>query len=138
MATHAPTRPRLSLTLRAGGRLLVLGIARLLAGVPLLSELEARGALSEVSACVQAAPGQAIAMPTDVVMPAGKPLDVEPAILSILADAGVIPVDPTLDTIRSGGVGVVVKAHRPDGEQRYHGPASRSGARMCSPRCASR
>jgi hypothetical protein len=86
------------------------------------STRDARAAeLSEVIACVRAAPGQAIAMPMDVVVLAGKPLYVEPAIFSILANAGVVPVEPVLQTIRSGGVGVVVMDLRPDGDQWLHG-----------------
>jgi hypothetical protein len=78
-------------------------------------------AFAEVVACVRATPGQAIAMPMDAVALAGKPLYVEPAIFSILADAGIIPTGPVIDTIRTGGVGVVVMDLRPDGEQWFHG-----------------
>jgi hypothetical protein len=86
------------------------------------STRDARAAeLVGVIDCVRAAPGQAIGMPMDVVVLAGKPLYVEPAIFSILADAGVIPVEPALQTIRSGGVGVVVMDLRPDGDQWFHG-----------------
>ena len=60
-------------------------------------------------------------MPMDAVALAGKPLYVEPAIFSILADAGIIPTGPVIDTIRTGGVGVVVMDLRPDGEQWFHG-----------------
>jgi hypothetical protein len=85
------------------------------------TQRERNAATADLVACVRAAPGQAIAMPMDVMVLAGKPIYVEPAIFTILADAGIVPVGPVLETIRQGGVGVVVLDLRPDGNTWYHG-----------------
>jgi hypothetical protein len=90
--------------------------------VAALSDQPERAAsFAEVVRCVRAAPGASIGMPMDAVVLAGEPLYVEPAIFTILVDAGVVQGAPVIDTIKSGGVGVVVMDLRPEGAQWQHG-----------------
>lgn len=124
----AGTRARLAFVATAAALALSTLIAAFVAEWSISTALETAGsqrernaATAELIRCVRAAPGQAIGMPMDVIVLAGKPIYVEPAIFTILADAGIVPVEPVLATIRQGGVGVVVLDLRPDGNQWYHG-----------------
>jgi hypothetical protein len=83
--------------------------------------VEREAAIADVIACVKAAPGEAIAMPMDVVVLAGKRLFIDAAIHKFLADDGQLSTAPLLQTIRSGGVGVVVMDLRSDTDQWIHG-----------------
>jgi hypothetical protein len=77
--------------------------------------------LSQVVACVRAAPGDAIAMPMDVVALADKRILVEPISYTIFADAGMISTGPLIAMIQSGQIGVVVMDLRSDAPQWQHG-----------------
>jgi hypothetical protein len=77
--------------------------------------------LAQVVACVRAAPGDAIAMPMDVVALADKRILVEPISYTIFADAGMISTGPLIAMIQRGEVGVVVMDLRPDAPQWQHG-----------------
>ncbi|MFN8637614.1 MAG: hypothetical protein U0893_27490 [Chloroflexota bacterium] len=85
------------------------------------SQAQRAAELSQVVRCVAASPGASIGMPMDAVVLAGEPLYVEPAIFTILVDAGVVQDGPVLDAIRHGGVGVVVMDLRPEAPQWQHG-----------------
>jgi hypothetical protein len=78
-------------------------------------------ALADVLDCVRATPGEAVAMPIDAVVLAGKPLFIDAAIHKFLVDAGQIATAPLVQTIRSGGVGVAVMDLRPEADQWRHG-----------------
>jgi hypothetical protein len=77
--------------------------------------------MADLVACVRAAPGEAIAMPMDVVVLADKPLFIDAAIFKFLADAGQVSTAPVVETIRSSGVGVAVMDLRPGEDQWVHG-----------------